>query len=235
MPFWRLLGVFLILVVGTGSLKAQLIHGEVYDDKSKEPMKSVEIDNIYTSLNVNSDDRGLFIIAAASGELLEFKKAGYKTTRVRIPNGFIPSYFKIAMQKGFKPEKHDGAHETRYNYKEDSINSYNLYKHELDFPKMSSIDMLASPFSALSAKNRELWKFQEEYKETEQEKYVDRTFNEQLVTRFTGLTGDSLHRYMIRYRPSYEQLHSMNDYTFFTYVKQTVQLYRHPQAPRGAQ
>ena len=225
---------FLVFCLLSLSVCAQIIHGEVYDDGSKKPLTGVNIVNIYTSLDVNVADNGTFVIAAASGQLLEFKKPGYKTTRVRIPNGYIPSYFKIALQKGYN-KLPDNRHDTRYNYKADSIADRELYKLELDFPKMSAIDMLASPFTALSSHNREIWKFQEEYEQTEREKYVDKTFNAELINRFTGLTGDSLRRYMIRYRPEYEQLRGMSDYTFFIYIKQTAHRFRVPEAPRGSQ
>ena len=234
MPHRSFLVFLFLLSAVTVSVSAQIIHGEVYDDGSKKPMPGVTIANIYTSLDVTTGEAGTFLIAAASGQLLEFRRQGYKTTRVRIPNGYIPSYFKIALQKGYN-KLPDNRHDTRYNYKTDSMADRDMYKHELDFPKMSAIDMLASPFTAMSSHNREIWKFQEEYEQTEKEKYVDKTFNSELINRFTGLTGDSLKRYMIRYRPEYEQLRGMSDYTFFNYIKQTAQYYRHPQAPRGSQ
>ena len=87
----------------------------------------------------------------------------------------------------------------------------------------------------MSGRNREIWRFQETYNSTEQEKYVDRTFNAELVTKFTGLTGDSLKYYMVKYRPTYVQLKGMNDYSFFTFIKKTVHSYRARTTPRGAQ
>lgn len=214
---------------------SQIIHGEVYDAENKSVIAGVVIENIYTSLNVTCDEKGTFVIAASNGQLLEFKKQGYKTTRVRIPNGYIPSYFKIGMQKGFHPLTDTVRHETRYNYKADSLAFHELFKHELDFPKMSAIEMIRSPFTAMSKRNQEMWKFQDEYNINEREKYVDFTFNKELVTKFTGLTGDSLNYYMKRYRPTYEQLRSMNDYSFFNFIKQSVRSYRHPQIQTTAQ
>ena len=213
---------------------AQIIHGEVYDKESLEPVGDVKIFNIHTSLDVSTNATGTFVIAAAGGQLLEFKKQGYRLVRVRIPMGYMPSYFKIAIEKGMTQLK-ELKTENRYNYKADSLRFYELYKHELDFPQMSAMDIIAHPFSAMSSKSREIWRFQEEYDINEKEKYIDRTFNEALVTKFTGLTGDSLHYYMRRYRPTYDQLRSMGDYTYFSFIKQSVQTYRHPQTPRGAQ
>ena len=228
--------VLVFLCVLSMPVFAQTIRGDVLDMDNKQPIDNVNIENIYTSLGVSSDKQGTFLIAASSGQLLEFKKDGYKTTRVRIPQGYVPSYFRIIMKKGFSEIKDALAnHNNRYDYKSDSIRYHALYKTELDFPKMSGIDMIASPFSALSRQNREIWQFQEDYEAFEKEKYVDRTFTEALITKFTGLKGDSLHYFMRRYRPTYEQLKSMNDYTFYNFIKSGVYHYRNYSNPRNAQ
>ena len=228
--------VFLLLAGAMCSRSyGQTIHGEVVDMDSKRPVNDVSILNIYTDLNISTDMDGHFIIAASSDQLLEFRKAGYKTVRVRVPKGYIPSYFKIIMQHGFVPVGEMLASNNRYNYRDDSIRFHDLYKHELDFEKLSAFGSIAHPFSALSKKNREIWRFQEEYSDFEKVKYVDRTFNAEVVTKFTGLTGDSLRTFMIKYRPSYEQLRGMNDYSYFTYIKKAVENYRNAWTPRNGQ
>ncbi len=235
MPIRGLL-LFLFLCLACVPAFAQAIKGEVEDMDDKKPIADVSIENIHTSLDILTYDNGTFLIAASSGQLLEFRKPGYKTVRVRIPQGYVPSYFKIIMKKGISEIKDMYAERTnRYDYTSDSIRYHELYKHELDFPKMSAIDMIAHPFSAMSGKNREIWAFQDDFDAFEKEKYVDKTFNEAVITRFTGLTGDSLHYFMRRYRPTYQQLKSMNDYTFYNYIKLNAQHYRSIFTPRSAQ
>lgn len=204
---------------------SQTIVGQVLDLDTKRALREVSIDNIYTGLSFLSDSEGKFIVPASKGQLLEFKKIGYKTVRVRIPDGYVPSYFKIIIEKGLAevpPYNPLAAHD----YRSDSIYFHNLYKHELEFPKMSDLDKIQHPFSALSKRSQEIWSFQKDFDENQQEKYIDYTFNPQLVSSLTGLTGDSLNFYMRRYRPSYQQLRSMNEYNFFNYIKRTVFRYR---------
>lgn len=235
MPFRAFL-LYLLVLCACFPVSGQTIRGEVRDMDDKRQLSDVGIENIYTSERLSTDAKGTFSIAATSGQLLEFRKAGYKVVRVRIPKGFIPSYFMIIISKGITEVRDMSvAQGNRYNYKRDSIRYHELYAHELDFPKLTSFDAIAHPFSALSRKNREIWQFQEDYDAFEQEKYVDRTFNEALITKFTGLTGDSLHYYMRRYRPDYEQLRNMSDYTFFNYIKSSVHLYRSRNEARGPQ
>jgi len=230
--------VFLLLLTSiTGSeLYAQMIKGEVTDMQSKKPMSDVSITNIYNDITVTTGAGGAFTIAANNDELVEFKKTGYKTVRVRVPKGYTPSYFKIVMQPGFaRLEDMLAENDARYKYHEDSLRDAGVYNHELIFPRQNVLSTIESPFSALSKHNRDIWRFQQDYDEFEKTKYVDRVFNESVITRFTGLTGDSLHHFMVRYRPSYEQLRSMGDYTFFAYIKMAAARYRYANTPRNSQ
>ncbi len=237
MPAKASLLLLLLCLFGIPAI-AQTIHGEVLDMENKKPLTGVEILNIYTMLDISSDEQGAFIIAATGGQLLEFKKPGYKTARVRVPQGYIPSYFRIIMKKGLSEinkDKNYAARTGRYDYKEDSIRYHELYKTELEFPKLSGYQVVQSPFSAMSKKNREIWQFQDDYSEFEKEKYVDKTFTEEVITKYTGLQGDSLHYFMRRYRPSYDQLRAMNDYAFYNFVKSSVYRYRSYNTPRNSQ
>ena len=216
--------VFFILlwVLSAGiQAKAQNISGEVVDLENRNALSNVSIENIYTGLTVITDSNGKFLIAAAKGQLLIFKKLGYKSVRVRIPDGYLPSYFKIIIQQA-PAEVAPYNLLAQHTYKTDSIYFHELYKHELDFPKMSALDAIQHPFSAMSRTNQQIWAFQDDFNENEKQRYIDYAFNQQLVKRITGLDGDNLTRYMRRYRPTYEQLRSMGEYAFYAYIKRTA-------------
>lgn len=233
MPVRSLFVIFMLLLCGS-HVHAQAIKGEVLDE-DKQPVSGVHVENIYTSLAVQSGEQGAFIIAATSDQLLEFKKTGYKTTRVRVPKGYVPPYFRIIMKKGIAELNQGAIAGGRYDYKKDSLRYYELYKNILDFPKMSAVQTIAHPFTAMSRVNQQKWRFQDRYMEFEEQKYVDRTFNAALIAKTTGLRGDSLQAYIRRFRPSYEQLRMMNDYTFYLYIKNTVNTFRSRFSPRNSQ
>jgi hypothetical protein len=202
---------------------AQSILGVVIDNVSKKPINEVNIDNTYTGFTMLTDQQGKFFITASKGQLLEFRKPGYKTVHVRIPEGDIPPYFKIIMQAGpvvLAP------YVAANKYTADSLRNRQLYAHELDVPKLSAFGSIEHPFSALSKKNQEIWAFQDDYYATEQQKFVDSKFNPELITQLTGLAGDSLTYYMRRYRPTYEQARGMSEYGFYNYIKHAAGLYR---------
>ena len=225
MRVWLLLALLPALMSFT--LRAASINGEIIDTHTGAGLGNVNIVNIHTRLNATSNDRGAFTIPVERGQLLEFRKIGYKTVRVRIPEGTIPPYFRILMQQGPIELPEFDLQAKGRDWKKDSARYYELYKNAIEFPKLEGLDVIRHPFSALSKRNRQIWAFQKEYNFWEQQKYVDYTFNEKLVTTLTGLAGDSLQRYMRQYRPSYQQLRSMNEYTFYSYIKESVEIYRY--------
>lgn len=224
---------FLFLCLVAIVAQGQVIKGDVVDMDNKQPMGAVHIRNTYTSTEVETGENGLFLIAAEKGQLLEFKCPGYQTTRVRIPQGIVPPYFRIVMKHGFLDVKElYAALDRRTDYAYDSAKRRALYKHELDFPKMSTFDAIQHPFSAMSSRNRDIWNFQDDYYQLEQERYVDAKFNPETVSQFTGLTGDSLIVFMKRHRPTYSQAREMNDYTFYNFIKASLKRYRGGNTPR---
>jgi len=209
---------------------AQKITGVIADMQTGQPLREVSIHNVHTGTGIHTDSNGRFTIDVAGDQLIEFSKTGYKTEKVRVPQGVLPPYFKIFLKKA--PAQQQDYLARGRNWKEDSMKMYALYKHELEFPKMTTLDMINHPFSALSKKNRQIWAFQDEYAMLEQEKFIDYTFNETLVTNMTGLQGDSARAYLRMYRPTYQQLRNMSEYDFYNYVTRTVGAFRSGYDPK---
>lgn len=222
----RFVVLSLLFLSISSAVLAQALNGQVVDANTGQAIGSVSITNTYTRSAIVTSSDGTFSITGSRDELIEFRKLGYKIVRIRVP-GVIPPYFKIAMTQGEieLPEFELYTRGKSKDYKSDSIKYAQLYKGILDFPKMSGIDMMRSPFSALSKSNRQKWAFQENYKKFQEMKYVDYAFNDKIITQITGLTGDTLANYKIRFRPSYEQLRSMTEYNFYLYIRQSAEQY----------
>lgn len=207
--------------------RAQIVmQGRVTDIADGKPVANVNIENIYTRLGTVTDSSGKFSLTVARGELIEFRKIGYKIARVRIPQGNVPPYFKIIMEKGAVELPEFTVRDKYRDYKTDSVRYYETYKRELEFPALTGLDVIRHPFSALSKRNRRIWAFQKEYDTWEKQKFIDYTFNEKLITHITGLQGDSLQEYRLRYRPTYEMLRNFSDYDYYLYIKQSAEHFR---------
>jgi len=218
--------LLLLYLVIPFRLFAVTIFGEITDGGTRQTVSSVSISNIHTNMGTLSDGNGKFTIEVSKGQLLEFRKIGYKTLRIRIPEGNIPPYFKVIMQQGSVELPEYNLQARNKDWKSDSSRYYQLYKNAIEFPKLEGLDVIRHPFSALSKRNRQIWAFQKEYNYWEQQKYIDYTFNEKLVTNITGLHDDSLRIYLERFRPSYDFLRSMSEYTFYSYIKESADFYR---------
>jgi len=205
---------------------AQNIKGTVAERIEHKAINGVQLLNIHNGAQIFTDSNGSFSIKAAQGELIELHCPGYQTTRFRVPKGNVPPFFKIYLDEVVKLNKDKYASSGFSQYQIDSIENAELYRTTLGFPKMSAFEKIESPFSALSKSNRLKWAFQESYAYFEQEKFIDFTFNENLVKQLTGLEGEELQRYMKFYRPSYDALRKMNQYEYFNYIKVTGERYR---------
>lgn len=215
----------LYLLVVHGMAQGQVIQGQITDVASGKPIYDVLVQNLHTSTAINTDDDGKFSLAAGKGQLIEFSKEGYKALRVRLPNGTFPSYFKVVLEKSIPMPIADASAPPK-DYASDSVKYYALYKRELDFPRFTVLDAVQHPFSAMSKRNQEIWEFQKEFEFYQQQKYIDYTFNAKLIHSITGLQGDSLQTYMQMFRPTYDQLRNMNEYTYLNYIKRTAQAYK---------
>lgn len=225
--YFYLLSVIALWLTHTVVCAQVTMEGQILDVGNRQPIEDVSVRNVYTNEIANSNNAGSFTVQVEHGQLVEFYKEGYKVLRVRIPNGKLPSFFRVMMQeKGTEVIDYVNARGAAPDYKTDSLRYYILYKETLEQPKLTGIDAIQHPFSAMSKKNRQIWAFQEEYEFFQQQKFVDYVFNKELVTKITGLEGDSLQTYMHMFRPTYQQLRNMNEYTYYNYIRHTSDAYK---------
>jgi hypothetical protein len=222
------LTALLVLILLPLLSAAQRMSGIVTDGNGGA-ISDVAISNIHSGEKLLTGADGKFSISVGAGQLVEFHKIGFRTARVRIGLGPLPPYYRIILEPGVQELPGVEVRNRFKDFKHDSLYYHQLFKKQLESPVLTGWRAFQSPFTALSKSNRELIRFHQEYQWLEEQKYVDYTFNEKLIAQLTGLKGDSVQQYMRRYRPTYEMLRSMPEYDFFSYVKQTVEIWRERQ------
>ncbi len=223
----RALSLFLFLFVFAGVAGyAQGVRGTLTDAADGRPLTGVNIQNAHTGETFTTDSTGRFFLAAAGNHLLEFRRLGYTTLRLRIPPSGPAPYYRLSMAVGAFELAEVTVRDRALDPRTDSLKQRELYGRALDFPQMTGLDWLANPFWGLSKTNRKYWAFQREFNEFQKIKYVDYQFNERIVYNITGLSADSAARYIPRYKPTYERLQSMTDYERYAYIRQTVERFR---------
>lgn len=213
---------------------AQQIRGLIQDRESKQGLANAQILNVYDNSTAYTDSTGHFTINARKGELVEVRCAGYNKVSVRLTNGDLPQFFKLYLDKVTILNTDRFASSGLTPFQIDSIKNHELYKNVLEYRRLSTFQMVESPFTAAADKKK--WDFQDSYALFEQEKYIDYMFNEALVKQITGLEGTDLQRYMKLYRPSYEALRSLTQYDYYSYIRTSAERYRRnrPATPRNA-
>lgn len=224
----RALVTLIVFVFSSVIAFGQTIVGVVNDAGGGRALGDVIVYNIHQDAGITTDGSGRFSVNAAPGQLIEFRKVGYKTARLRMSTVPAP-FYNIIMEPGVQELEEIEVHGRFRDYKHDSLRFREYFKKQLDYNVVTGWRAFQSPFSAMSKTNRQMISFQQEYAWFEQQKYVDYTFNEKIIANLTGLRGDSAVQYMRRFRPSYEMLRAMPEYDYFSYVKRTVEMWRERQ------
>ncbi|RQO30894.1 hypothetical protein DBR32_09280 [Taibaiella sp. KBW10] len=200
--------------------------GIVVDRISNKPIEEVSIVNVHTGLEVKTTKNGQFEIEVQKGQLVEFRIPGYDAARVNVKSDILASYYNIQLTESntiiddrFLANSFAGA-------AIDSIKRRAIYKEALEHYKLTGLDVIQHPFDALSKRNRMIWKFQQNYEYWERDKFIDYVFNDRLIVQLTQLNSDSLEMYKRLYRPNYNFIRVMNEYDYYTYIKETVRNFR---------
>lgn len=221
---WSVLALLLSLTAWVGYAQSPMM-GLLSDAAGDGPLAGVRIENLHTRTRTFSDSAGRFAMSVGPSQLIEFYATGYKPLRVRTPEGSLPSFYRLELQRATIDIAEVEIRRRNLDYKTDSVRNRETYARELDFPELNGLDVIRHPFSALSKRNRQIWAFQKEYAVFQQQKFIDYVFNPRLVQELTGLQGEAAQRYMRRFRPSYEQIRAWSDYDFYAYVKRTGALF----------
>lgn len=217
--------LFLIVLVALLGLHAVAvpIKGVVLDLLTGRPLPDVSITNVHSSKEVFSGANGSFELEVAKGELVEFRMAGYDVARVRIKSEQYQPFYKIQLKEApTQIENQLAVQDYFMGARIDSIKRRELYQQALDHYKLTGLDIIQHPFDAMSKRNRMIWAFQKNYEIWERDKFVDYVFNDRLIVQLSGLDEESLELYKKRYRPPYELIRGMNEYQYYSYIKDTV-------------
>lgn len=201
--------------------------GIVVDRQSNLPLETVSIVNVHTGKEVITDASGKFTIEVFKGQLIEFRTAGYNVARINVKSENLASWYNIQLNESNTIIDEQFLRRDYFaEAKIDSIKRRELYQQALDHYKLTGLDIIQHPFDAMSKRNRMIWRFQQNYEYWEQDKFIDYVFNDRLIVQLSQLSSDSLELYKRLYRPPYVFIRNMNEYQYYTYIKNTVQEFR---------
>lgn len=229
---------FIILgfVLFAGKLSAQYkVKGIVFDSSRLYRIEAVSVMSTGGRMAI-TDSMGRYQIDVGEKDSIWFSYLGKPTPKypvLKIPD---VNQFNIALQL-----KTDVMAEIKIktrSYREDSIQNRKDYAKIFDFhrPNIASMTTIGPTGAGIDLdelirvfqfrKNKQTEKFRERLEDQERQKFVDHRFSKLLVKRLTGLDGNDLDLFMIRYRPSYAFTLVTSEYDFQLYIKKCYEQFK---------
>lgn len=208
------------------------IRGTIFDTSHRYRIEAVTVLSTGGRITM-TDSLGRYQIDAGEKDSIWFSYLGKPTPKypvLRIPD---ISQFDIALT--LKSDVMEEVKIRNRNYKLDSIQNRKDYAKIFDWrrPSVGSMTSIGPTGAGIDLdelirvfqfrKNRATEKFRERLEEQERQKFIDHRFNRNLVIRLTGLEGEALNVFMLKYRPSYAFTLTASEYDFQLYIKKTFE------------
>jgi hypothetical protein len=222
----------ILLLFGYLTVNAQIVTGRTLADTTSKPVTATIL--THSGHQTSSNYNGEFAIPVSGiGDTIKVFAIGYKIYLLPVKD---PKQSNLIIR--LKPVSimlHDVVIRAERNHKKDSINLRKDYSQVFNYqpPKLTdaftgnpsnvpfafvSIDLL-TVFNALTKNSDPKYKLKKELLRDEQGDYIATRFNRGLVTRITGLNGDSLNKFMEKYYPTIDWVKKASDYDMIQYVK----------------
>ncbi|HEX2533539.1 MAG TPA: hypothetical protein VHK69_07380 [Chitinophagaceae bacterium] len=228
--------LFILLLLGGGRAGAQYkVQGTVYDSSRSYPVQSVTVMSSNGSGTV-TDANGRYTISVGEKDSIWFSYLNKPTMKFPVLKISDVTQFDIAIEVSV-PSLPEVKIRQR-DYRLDSIRNREEYAKVFNYRKVNiaSLTNIGPSGAGIDInemirlfqfrKNRNMLKFQDRLLQQEQDKFIDHRFSRGLVIRLTGLEGEALEQFMVRYRPTYEFVLYTSDYDFQSYIKESAELFR---------
>ncbi|MFI5137454.1 MAG: carboxypeptidase-like regulatory domain-containing protein [Sphingobacteriales bacterium] len=229
--------LLLILLTGVDAF-GQKITGFVTDKTTKQPLSGalVRLGSSHTFTNIS----GAFEITIPSVyDSLKVTHFAYKSYTLAISKETTILHIELEpmVTKLNEVTVHGNT-----DFKQDSIENRNAYAKQFNYtgPKVMDAftgnsdkqpgDIISiNPLllvAALTQKSSPEYKFKKMLISDEHEQYVDEHFNKGIVSRITGLSGDTLSVFLKQYRPAYQFVLKVTDYEMEVYIKESFKKFK---------
>ena len=226
---------FLMIALSITAISAtaqkRMIHGYVLDSSTYSPVKNAHITNANTNKNAEITDKGVFSLFAVPNDLIFFTANGYHFRTLRYN---MMAQDTIVIYMSSLAHELAGVTVTAKGYtlyQQDSIKRRGEFLSDIGNKRPSvsnanggaGIGINLDYFSAKEKSKRKAVKLLEEH---EKEAYTNYRFSPEIVTEYTGFTGDTLQRFRYLYAPSYDWLRThTDDEAVLYYINEKVKLF----------
>lgn len=209
----------------------QKIEGIVFDKDTKQRVGRVQIINHTSKQTIFNNARGEFHLQASDGDIIVFEKDNYFSDTLRyVGEKVLIVYLKraaiyidpVTVVAKKTPDEILNERKRDYN-KAYSLADPGSLISVGDNGAGLSIGAVYNYFSREGRNARRLTQyFQKEYENN----IIDIRFSRELVRSTTGLEGEPLDNFMIRYRPDFSFVLHANHYQMVNYIKSKYEFFK---------
>jgi hypothetical protein len=207
------------------------VKGKIYEAQTDSVIAGVNVYNLNTRSTVRSDKDGSYTIAAAEGDRIVFSIMGFRPDTATVTFSMLLLLHDVTLSKKIITLKNVTVTSS---YRMDSLARINYYGDI--FAKQPGITgrntpsngfgISLSPLSYFSYRAKQKRQLKRRLLKQEEELYVDRMFPKEWVAKVTGLQGDSLTRFIMLYRPSYEFCRKIGRDKILVYVNEKLKEFK---------
>ncbi len=222
---------FLVLFIFSSADAQQMMKGKIYDMQTDSVLASTTIYNLTKKAYVVSNKDGGYAIEATEGDKVIFTSVGYLPDTIKVLNFMIDAGYDVTMT--LRNDYLKAVTIRGPNYIADSLSRregygafYNKSKKELVSKSgpQNGVGIAFSPIGFFSNRAKDK-KMKKNLEYQEEQDFVDYTFSRRYVATMTGLKGDSLLQFMLRYRPSYTFCRNASSEDMLNYINDKLKIY----------
>lgn len=213
-----LIGVLLLVSVAS-SAQEQTLKAYVRASNDFEVLNAVVVKDVQSGRTATTDATGYFELRTAADHQLEFSRVGINTTLITVKAPMFRAIQQILLK--YDVGSLEGVSVSGMtDYQKDSIARYQLYQQDLERKRVRmGIDSIApgkegfgvtinSPISSwmqyIAPKSKNRIRFQKNFAEWEQQKYIATVYTKERVAQLTGLRNDTLAWFINAYPMPFE-------------------------------
>ncbi|WP_158825360.1 hypothetical protein [Mucilaginibacter lacusdianchii] len=214
---------------------ATALKGVILKERTTTRAAEVRVTNLQNKAIVQSDNLGFFSILANVGDTLLFTKTGYADQKIAITST-QDLIVRMMTNTELGPVVIRGTTK-----KQEMQETMDIYRSKGIYfnGKPPALAAVASPITGLyelfgkgPGQARRFSNYmQKESKEIE----IDKRYNKALVKRITELPDEDVDKFMLAYRPAYDDLKKWTDYDLIVFIKKSAASYKDAKDTPGLQ
>ena len=207
--------------------KALTIKGIIFKKSTPNRISQAVVTDLKTQTLMMSDELGGFSIKASIGDTLAITRTGYTPQRIAVVNNsdlivYLQPVIELNQVTIKSQSKQQELNEVMKEYR-----SQGIYNNGKSLPVWQFINSPITAFYNLFGKApAQARRFAEYAKNEQQSSLVDKRYTKELVKSVTKMPDEEVDKFMVAFRPSFEDMKEWNDYQLIQYINKSYNYYQ---------